>query len=426
MVYCGLAVVQSFATRLQWGPDEPAHVVYIRSLALDRRLPELTHEAEEDAYIPGAAHTYQAHHPPLYHFLASLAWHAFAGRPDEIVSYRAAGQAHQYTVPGPVRPVRLLSIIFGVGALLLAWMTARTVFPDRPAICLGGVALCAFTPMFTYLTGVINNDSLLVVTVTAVAWRWARVLRFGGTTAEAGLIGLLIGLAINCKETALALLPLTMVVFALDSGARSARGWVGRIMLSLTIAALVGGWWLLRKWLLYGTPFVYAFVNPLLSLHPEQRWVAAYALPAQIFLFAFVPLDVVSRHLPLPVVSRSLGVLAAFSLAGIIALFARRRRLGIQSYEAWSLGLWLLAATFVVGGLLRNVLLIDWRMGSAGGRFLVAVLPLLSLTSARSLSALFGDGRPAKIALVLAVLLMLALNIGVIWATAAEYETLRF
>ncbi|MCJ7822531.1 MAG: hypothetical protein MUQ26_05550, partial [Armatimonadetes bacterium] len=44
-VYLALAALQSLATRLQWGPDEPAHIVYVRSLASRGHLGGLSRAA---------------------------------------------------------------------------------------------------------------------------------------------------------------------------------------------------------------------------------------------------------------------------------------------------------------------------------------------------------------------------------------------
>ena len=426
VLYLALATLQSFATRLQWGPDEPAHIIYVRSLAIDGRLPALTHTEADDAYVPGAARSHQAHHPPLYYALAAVVWRAFSWRADQTVTYTdvTTGEPHTFSVPGPVRPVRFFSVILGALTLLLAWATARTVFPDRPAVCLAGVALAAFTPMFTYLNGVIINDSLLIAFFSAAAWQWARILRFGARRRDILLLGLLLGVAINAKETALGLVPLSAVVLALEPGADSWRRRLLNIAAIAGLAVALGGWWYARKWAIFGTPLVYAYFAPLLDLPEAERGVLLSLLPGRVFIFTFLPLDVVQAHMSAELVSRFFGALAVLSIGGLTLALVRRR--GMPRYEVLTLVLWLAAAVVVVGGLLRNVLFVDWRMGTAGGRFLVSVLPMLALVSARGLSALFGDRRGAKVGLAAVCLLLLAMNLYAIWATSAGYQTLPF
>ncbi len=423
--YCLLATLQSFATRLQWGPDEPGHIIYVESLALDGRLPALTHGEEDDVYRPGAARTHEAHQPPLYYALAALVWRAFAHLPQQTVTFLDQEGARQsFQVPGAVRPVRLLSVIFGAAALLFVWWTARMVFPGRPQLWLGGVALTAFTPMFTYITGVINNDSLLILMFAATAWQWARMVTFRVTWRDWAVLGLLLGVALNVKETALALVVVSLLALALEASPRSlgqALQWIG-VALLLTFA--LSGWWFLRKWWIYGSPLVYPYLYPLRGLPEAPRAALLGALPRLIFLFTFVPADVIGAHADLPAITRFLLALALLSAAGLAVAFLHRSREAISGAESWSLLLWLFTALVVLLGLVRNVLTVDWRMGTSGGRYLVCVLPLLGLASARGLSALFGDARWARLGLTLISLLMLALNAYAIWATAAQYGTL--
>jgi hypothetical protein len=156
---------------------------------------------------------------------------------------------------------------------------------------------------------------------------------------------------------------------------------------------------------------------------PEaERGVLLSLLPGRIFIFTFLPLDVVQAHMSAELVSRFFGALAVLSIGGLALAFAGRR--GMPRYQVVTLLVWLAAAVVVVGGLLRNVLFVDWRMGTAGGRFLVSVLPMLALVSARGLSALFGDRRAAKVGLATVCLLLLAMNLYAIWATGAGYQTL--
>jgi len=426
LVYCTLAVIQSYATRLQWGPDEPAHIIYIQSLARDGRLPALARSTDKNAYIPGASKTHQAQHPPLYYAAAAVLWRAFASRPDETVRYvdRTSGEALTFTVPGPVRPVRLFSVFLGALTLLFTWATARTVFPQAPAVCLAGTALAAFTPMFTYVNSVINNDALLGVAFAATAWQWARILRLGSTPRNVLLLGLLLGLAMNVKETALSLVLVSGVVLAVEPQGGAWRRRLARIGVVLALVAALGGWWFVRKHILYGSPFVYPFHAPLLVLPAEQRALLLKALPARIFLFAFIPVDAIASHARVDLLLRLFGALSVLSLGGLALLHLRRKRLQPPAYEVASVLFWAGAAALVLAGLWWNLLTVDWRMGTSGGRLLLCTLPLLSLAAARGLSALFGDGRAAKLGLAAVVLSVLATNLYALWATAAEYGTL--
>ncbi len=425
-VYLALAALQSLATRLQWGPDEPAHIVYLRSLAMDGRLPALGHTDADNVYAPGASRSHQAQHPPLYYLLAAPIWRAFASRPDDAVAYvdRATGSPERFSVPGAVRPVRFLSVLLGAVTLIFAWATARTVFPDRPALCLAAVAFAAFTPMFTYVNSVINNDALLGVAFAATAWLWARIIRFGASWRDVIILGLVLGLGLNVKQTALGLVAISAIVLALAPSAPSLRRRMAWIAAAVGLAVALGGWWFVRNLALHGQLFVYPFFEPLLQLGEPQRFAILHAMPARVFLFALVPVDAVGPYANIAALLRLFEFLALAGALGLVVAFARRRTIAMPRHEALSLAFWLAIGVVVLAGLVWNALTVDWRMGTSGGRLLVCVLPLAAIASARGFSALLGERRLAGLGLLLISFLLLALNLHTIWATAAAYHTL--
>ena len=427
-IYAALALAQSYATRLQWGPDEPAHIIYVRSRAMDLRFPALTHGEEDNAYVPGAARTHEAHQPPLYYALAALVWRACAGLPEQQVSYRDSqtGEEHRFSVPGAVRPVRLLSVLLGAVTLLFVWAMARTVFPNRPELWLGAAGIIGFTPMFTYLSGVINNDALLAPVLALIGWQWARMLRFGAGGREAALAGVLLGLALNVKETAIGFAVVALIVLAAAPGRRTWGQRAKHMAIALIIAAALGGWWVARKWFVYGTPFVYPFMYPLLGLPSQERTALALAMPRQVFLFSFMPVDVIQGYVDVGVLARLYGLLVVLAAGGLVRWLARRRASATPWFESAAIAVWLLAGAVVAVGLVRNILTVDWRMGTSGGRYLISVFPLLAPVAARGLSALFGDGRWAKLALAIVVVLLVGANIAVIRATTLAYGTWGF
>ncbi len=278
--------------------------------------------------------------------------------------------------------------------------------------------------MFTYVHGVVNNDPLLICAFAGTAWQWARILRFGASRREVLVLGLLIGVAINTKETALGLLPLSLVVLALEPGAMSWRQRLARMGAIIAVATVLAGWWYARKWALYGRPMAYAYYAPLLGLPDGERQARLLALPGSLFLFTFAPADVILPHANLGLIARVFGGLAVLSSGGLAMLLLRAKARPIPRFQAECLGLWLLAAAVLVIGWARNVLYVDWRMGTAGGRFLQPVVPLVALVAARGLSALFGDGKWSRAGVAGVCALLVAMNAYAIWATAAGYGAL--
>jgi dolichyl-phosphate-mannose--protein O-mannosyl transferase len=61
-----------------------------------------------------------------------------------------------------VRLIRLASVLLGACTVYLTWRIGRIVFPSRPELALGAAAVNAFTPMFLFISGAVNNDNLAV------------------------------------------------------------------------------------------------------------------------------------------------------------------------------------------------------------------------------------------------------------------------
>ena len=66
-----------------------------------------------------------------------------------------------------VRLIRLFSVLMGTGTLYFTWRIACIALPGRPELALGAVAVNAFTPMFLFISGAVNNDNLAIVLSSA-------------------------------------------------------------------------------------------------------------------------------------------------------------------------------------------------------------------------------------------------------------------
>ena len=105
----------------------------------------------------------------------------------------------------------------------------------------------------------VNNDNLLVVLVTGLLYALTRVAVRGVSRRHDIAIGLLLGLALLTKGTAL-LVAVTVppaLWLAVASSNGSAKGNVRSTIESTvrvaTVAFVAGGWWPIRNLILYGT-----------------------------------------------------------------------------------------------------------------------------------------------------------------------------
>ncbi|MDW8350555.1 MAG: hypothetical protein RML99_01485 [Anaerolineae bacterium] len=151
--------------------DEPGHYAYARYIARNGSLPERgvrLSEADE------------SHQPPLYYALvapfiapidtsddvqATPVWAAyFSIRPDaELNDFSRGGTALA------IRAARIGTAVLSSFAVVMTYLTLRTLLPGRPRVWLVAAATHAFWPMFTFMSGVISNDN-------GVAWSGALAL----------------------------------------------------------------------------------------------------------------------------------------------------------------------------------------------------------------------------------------------------------
>ena len=76
-----------------------------------------------------------------------------------------------------VRVIRVLSVLLGACTVYLTYRIAREVAPNRPEIALGAAAINAFTPMFLFISGAVNNDNLVVPLASLALWLMIRLVR---------------------------------------------------------------------------------------------------------------------------------------------------------------------------------------------------------------------------------------------------------
>jgi len=240
--YLAAGVCYAHFTPAWQAPDEPAHYNYVRYLVEESRLPVLQmgdyphdylEEIKAQRFPPEMSiHPlrYEFHQPPLYYLLASVA-------------YRLTG--------GSLLALRLLSVLLGGGLLAAAWALVRAIFPERPALALGTTAFVAFLPMHLAMASAVNNDALAELLLAASFLGLVRYLRAEetGPLRVAGL-GLLIGLALMTKFSALIVVPMALVVILIAPRSKGERTGDGLLILGL--AGLVLLPWLVRNHSTYG------------------------------------------------------------------------------------------------------------------------------------------------------------------------------
>ncbi len=309
-----LGSVYALVTPVFEASDELWHYPMIRHLADGNPLPV-------QVFDPALAGPWkqEASQPPLYYYLGAALTFWIDTSDMEAVRWEnphvdngilTADGNINLTIHNPewnpwqgtllaMRIVRLFSVLLGAVTVYLTYLIGKELAPNRPEIALGAAALNAFTPMFLFISGAVNNDNLaiplaslaMLLMIRAVGNQYSvfgkRLTDYGSRITDNGLpitvywktwltIGVVIGLAILTKEGTFGLQPLAFGTIFIaywrekrdaeehGEGAEGRRegfwreilrnlGWTAVSFLILLLPViLIAGWWYWRNIVLYG------------------------------------------------------------------------------------------------------------------------------------------------------------------------------
>lgn len=145
--------------------------------------------------------------PPLYYALLATAYalHASSDIATQLLTLRAT------------------SALLGFLTVLVAYFTAKSLFPGDTFMLLGVSAFVAFLPMFGFLSGTLNSDNLAILLTALVTYMLMLGLRDGFPPMKgAGILSLLV-LGFLTKRTTLIALPLIVATLAIYLYRRRSR-----------------------------------------------------------------------------------------------------------------------------------------------------------------------------------------------------------
>ncbi len=480
--FVALGIVYSVMAPLLESLDETHHYAYVKYLADGRGLPvqrpgEATHYRQEGSQ------------PPLYYALGAALTAGIDSGDFEALLVRNPharigvgmtadnqnmyihSEAQAWPWRGAVLAihlVRLLSVAMGAATVWGVYRLGQALWPQRPGVTLGAMALTAFNPMFIYVSASVNNDNAITLLSTWALVQLVRLLRDGCTWRRLLGLGLTVGLAPSAKVSGLALLPVAAAALLAAAARDELAAWwpdrrSRRLRLSrgallaaarqfgvvLAMALLLSGWWYARNVALYGE---LTGVQTMLAVFGRRKDV--FALGAALaefrgFLLSYWGLlgtvNVVVR--PVWALWALQGVLAAGWLGlGYLAATGRwrddagptpeqpaaARRYAARGYAARgyaarghaarghaALSVLLLALWIVA----LHLSLLRWTLltRASQGRLVFPAIAAISLLTARGLAAWPTPGRGARIRwpqpLAVVSALLAALAISVPWAT---------
>lgn len=298
-------------------PDERQHVNYVIHMLEGKGLPVMRPYLDENKQVrnPNLIEEYEAHQPPLYYWLAQGFCRLTGTTVDDLND------------PSEGKRLRYLNALFGgltvLGVFYLAaWGLARR------GIALLAATIAALVPMNLALSGAISNDPLLFALCTWALALCALGMNEGWRRAIAPL-GLLIGLGLLTKATAMLLLPVAALAMLINKDQRpSLVAGLSSLALSLLMAYPL---WLRNK-SLYGdalglATFKEAFLDALPAtamieaVGPATYWTEWVAWwTSRSFIGAFGYMDIFLNERGVPRGGSNLLYVAILSILGLLAM----------------------------------------------------------------------------------------------------------
>ena len=187
---------------------------------------------------------------PLYYLLASAPYRLFAGQ-----DLLARAQIQ-----------RLFALLMSSGVVVVAYLSARALFPTNAALRLTIPILVAFQPMMTEITAVISVDGFFILCYSLLIYLTILVLRNGFDWRYGLAVGIVFAIGLLTKPTLNGYAPIIALLLATDwlraKGRRKSIFW-GAVVMGVVIL-LPAGWWMLRSLRINNDLF---YFNPVLEGH---------------------------------------------------------------------------------------------------------------------------------------------------------------
>jgi hypothetical protein len=190
-----------------WSQDERNALEFTRALSANeqsdgrppwRAVNERAWERGRDAghdRADGGGFTTSATHGPVYY--GAL-----------VPAYAAARGSSIWT---QLTLERITSALIGALAALFTFLAAREILPRPRVFAVAAGLLVAYQPMFTFISGAVNNDVGINAAAAATVFLLMRLLRRGAAPWLVGALGVLLGLLPVIKGTGYELYPIAAI-----------------------------------------------------------------------------------------------------------------------------------------------------------------------------------------------------------------------
>jgi 4-amino-4-deoxy-L-arabinose transferase-like glycosyltransferase len=404
--YVLLGVAYSLGTPPWEAPDEPSHYLYAEYVATYGSLPPEAPPQRgnywEDGYVTSIYEWFQ---PPLYYALVApqIAFTNllrpgtipqafppvdpdFPGDVDNLFASPPDGSLGALFASPGLCIARLFSVALGLGTLLVAYRVAMLASGGDQSVALTATGVMAFIPQFTFISGYVTNDNLVMLMSALCLLAFLNLLKpsNGRSMWRVAGTGLLLALALYTKLSLLFVLPLGLLCLLL------------RLVRHRSV----------RQWLLESSVLVGAAILPFLFgllVLPAMRDQVAYAYTSLQAKPQFMSLQYLAGLWPQTYTSfwgrfgwmnvatprwiaDTMNVVTLVGLIGSLVLLVRRKQqTQIPSVRQSLVLLWATCGLVALGFILYNL-----SVRQPQGRTLFAALPALVILVALGYRLLAG------------------------------------
>ena len=215
------------------GFDYPAHLEYIAYMT-EHQIPPL------------ATDGWQMFQTPLYYFVSS-AWYKIC----------ALFLNHELSE----RLLRIVPLLCGLAQIELCYSALKEIFPQRHDLQKLGMLLGGLLPMNLYMSQNLGNEPLagfFTAIAVVLGIRFLQDSSQAGSNRDHWLLGIVLGLAILTKVTAILLLAplLVILTFSLHNKGCKPAAILAGCLRFLAGPFLITGWYFLRNWIELGKPYL--------------------------------------------------------------------------------------------------------------------------------------------------------------------------
>jgi hypothetical protein len=246
------------------GKDEADHFAYVVDLVENNVLPENGNPdgvySPQQVLVLEALHYPEVVHSPQNAAISSLAeQRALSQAVNAHASTLGSGEAGIATSEPPLyytieaipyllakgnilaqlQLMRLLGVLFAAITTLCTFLFLREILPRAPWAATVGALCVALQPLFAFMSGSVNPDSMLIAVAAAIFLCLARAFRRGLTLRRAVALGVLIAVGFLTKLNFIGF-AFGVYVGLLLLGAREVRSRGPRALLAPVIAAAIG------------------------------------------------------------------------------------------------------------------------------------------------------------------------------------------